>query len=234
MTGCRTNLRGQMNLPALAVALLILTMVTGLSVGMADRAFLSSKRDATARQVGVAVSERMVSDESPVTVRSNVLVAAELDRLDEKRMKVLFPAIGTHDVRIGLNDATLAERGDPTGGPTIRRVVLVERRERVTRTPRLSPGSPRFTLPRRTSNATLVVQPPAGTTVSAIRANGRIVLRNESGLNGTFSVSLSRFETTRFAFETEGSGSTLPTGSVRVTYYPTTTRKAVLAVMVDE
>ncbi|WP_233274766.1 DUF7263 family protein [Haladaptatus cibarius] len=224
--------RGQMNLPALAVALLILTMVTGLSIGMADRAFLGADRDATSRQVGVAVSERMVSEESDVTVRPNVIDATELETLDAKRMQELFPVVGNHDVRVKLDENLLAERGNPTSGPTIRRIVLVERRDEVTRTPQLSATDPRFTLPRRTSNATLTIQSPDETTVTTVRANGRIVLRNESGLDGTVSVSVSRFETVQFAFETEASGS-LPTGSVRVTYYPTNTRKAVLAVTVD-
>ncbi|MFC7081256.1 DUF7263 family protein [Halorussus caseinilyticus] len=58
-----------------------------------------------------------------------------------------------------------------------------------------------------------------------------MVLRNESGLRGTFAVELSRFETTTLTFETDGP---LPAGSVEVTYYPAETTKAVLAVTVDE
>ncbi len=220
-----------MNLPALAVALLVLTVVTGLSVGMADRAYLSAERDARSQQVATATSERLVSDESPLTLRQNVLDATEIDGLNRSRFETLFPVTSTHDFRVTLGDTVVAERGDPTGGATVRRIVLVERQDEVTRTPRLSTSDPRFTLPRRTSNVTLTVRPPNGTTVSAVRANGRIVLRNESGLDGTFSVRVSRFETAQFAFETTGP---LPTGSVRVTYYPPETRKAILEVAVDD
>ncbi|GAA0245273.1 DUF7263 family protein [Haladaptatus pallidirubidus] len=224
--------RGQMNLPAMAVALLILTMVTGLSIGMADRAFLGAERDATSRQVGVAVSERLISEGSPVTVRPNVINSTELETLDADRVQRQFPVVGSRNIRIKLDEDVLAERGNPTGGATIRRIVLVERRDEVTRTPQLSASDPRFTFPRRTTNATLTIRPPDETAVTAVRANDRIVLRNESGLDGTFSMSLSRFETVQFAFETEAEGA-LPTGSVRATYYPTATRKAVLAVTVD-
>ncbi|MGA9401557.1 DUF7263 family protein [Haladaptatus sp.] len=226
----RSQLRGQMNLPALAVALLILTMVTGLSVGIADRAFVGADRTPTKRRIAVATSERFVSADGPLTIRANVLDGTKVANLNTTRLMTLFPILADHDVRIRLGDTILAERGSPSGGTTIRRIVLVENRSAVTRTPPLSGRDPQFTLPRRTPNATLVVHPPDGTTVSTVRANGRVVLRNESGLDGEFHVSLSRFETTRFTFDTNGA---LPTGSVRVTYYPAGTRKSILAVTVD-
>ncbi len=225
------RLRGQMNLPALAVALLILTMVTGLSIGIADRAFAGADRNPTKRLIAVTTSEQLVSVDSPLTLRANVLNGTTVATLNVSQMETLFPALADHDVRIRLGDTVIAQRGTPSGGTTIRRIVLVENRSAVTRTPPLSTGNPQFTLPRRTPNATLVVHPPDGTTVSIVRANGRVVLRNESGLDGTFHVSLSRFETTRFTFETSGA---LPSGSVRVTYYPAETRKTILAVTVDE
>jgi hypothetical protein len=56
------------------------------------------------------------------------------------------------------------------------------------------------------------------------------VLHNASGLRGTFDVRLSRYETTRLAFDREGP---LPSAGVEVTYYPARTTKAELAVTVD-
>lgn len=223
--------RAQMNLPALAVALLILTMVTGLSVGIADRAFLGGDRNPMRRRSAVATSERLVSADSPLTVRANVLNGTKLDGLDANQLTEWFPLLAERDLRISLDDTVVAERGTPSDGATVRRVVLVEERSEVTRTPSLLASEPQFTLPRRTPNVTLVVRPPNGTTVDIVRANGRVLLRNESGLDGRFRASVSRFETVRFTFETSG---TLPTGSVRVAYYPAETRKAVLAVTVDD
>ncbi|WP_231184149.1 hypothetical protein [Haladaptatus sp. DYF46] len=222
--------RAQMNLHALAVALLILTMVTTMSVGIADRALLGADRNPTRRHSAVATSERLISADSPLTVRPNVVNETALDRCNATRLTGWFPVLGERAFRIRVGETVIAERGSPTGGTTVRRIVLVENRSAVTRTPPLSASDPEFTLPRRTPNATLVVRPPDGTTVSVVRANGRVVLRNTSGVDGRFHVSLPRFETTRFAFETDGD---LPTGSVEVTYYPETTRKAVVAVTVD-
>ncbi|NHN57681.1 hypothetical protein G9466_01130 [Halorussus sp. JP-T4] len=220
-----------MNLPALAVALLVVTTVTVVSVGMADRAYLSAERDADRHRVAVALSERFVGPESRVTARTNVLDAGTVSRLNASRLRSLFPVAEGKDVRVRLGDRTVAAAGEPTGGTTVRRIVLVENRTAASLTPNLSANAPAVTLPRRSPRVTVALAPPAGTDVTAVRANGRIVLRNVSGLEGTFSVDLSRFETATLAFETDGP---LPTGSLELTYYPAETRKAVLAVTVDD
>ncbi|WP_135826451.1 DUF7263 family protein [Halorussus ruber] len=222
--------RAQMNLPALAIALLVVTSVTVVSFGMADRAYLSAERDADQRRVAVALSERLVGPESALTARANVLDAEELSGLNATRLHDSFPVSEAADVRVRLGDRTLSSAGDPTGGATIRRVVLVERRDAVTTTPELSATDPAVTLPRRSPRVEIRLTPPGGTDVTVVRANDRVVLRNSSGLGGTFTIRLSRFETTTLTFETDGP---LPTGSVELTNYPAETRKGVLAVTVD-
>ncbi|USZ69224.1 hypothetical protein NGM10_05650 [Halorussus salilacus] len=222
--------RAQMNLPALAVALLVVTAVAVVSFGMADRAFVSADRDADERRVAVALSERLVGAETPLTARPNVLDADELDGMDAERLRSLFPVVDERDVRVRLGNRTLAESGDPTGGTAVRRIVLVEDREEVSLTPDLSADEPTVTLPRRSPRARLAIDPPEETTVTVVRANDRVVLRNASGLSGAFEVRLSEFETTALTFESEGD---LSAESVEVTYYPAETRKELLAVTVD-
>jgi hypothetical protein len=207
------------------------TTVTVVSFGMADRAYLSSERDADQRRVAVALSERFVGPETPVTARENVLDAETVDDLNASRLRSLFPVTEGADVRIGLDDRTIATAGNPTGGTTVRRIVLIERREAISLTPDLSANDPTVTLPRRSPRVDLSLTPPEGTNVTVVRANEKVVLRNNSGLLGDFDISLSRFETTTLTFEADGP---LPTGSVEVTYYPAETKKAVLAVTVDD
>lgn len=125
-------------------------------------------------------------------------------------------------------DRTLAERGDPSGGATVERIVLVRSRERVSVTPPLDTGA--VTLPRRTDRVTLEVDPPAGTTVRTVRANDRVVLHDPAGLDGRYTVDTSRYATVRLAFEARGP---LGRGDARVTYYPAETTKATLEVTVD-
>ncbi len=229
MTAGSDGGRAQANLPALAVALLLVTTAAGLGLSLADGAFAGADRNPSERAAAVGLAERLVSAESPLTVRRSVLNRSELDRLDADRFVEAFPASEGRAVRVRLDGETLVERGDPTGGTTMRRVVLVERRQSVT----LSrvPGE-RVALPRRTPRATVDLSPPPATTVTTVRANGRVVLHDEAGLRGTFDVRLSRYETTTLAVEREGEGP-LPPPSVSVTYYPARTTKAELVVTVD-
>jgi hypothetical protein len=115
-----------------------------------------------------------------------------------------------------------------TGGTTVRRIVLVARGQAITWRPPLEGNA--VTLPRRTDRVRLAIEPPANTTVRAVRANDRVVLRNPSGLRGRFTVHVSRFETVRLIFEAVGP---LEEGDVAVTYYPERTTKAMLEVTVD-
>jgi hypothetical protein len=228
--GRQNGIRGQTNMPALAIALLVVTSVAVVSFGMADRAYLSAERDADQRRVAVALSERLVEPETPVTARENVLDAEAVADLNATRLRELFPVTDGYDVRVRLDDRTIASAGDPTGGTTIRRIVLVERREQVTLTPELSANDPAVTLPRRSPRVRIDLTPPSETNVTVVEANENVVLENGSGLKGNFDISLSRFETTTLTFEADGP---LPTGSVEVTYYPAETEKAVLEVTVD-
>ncbi|MEF8843178.1 MAG: hypothetical protein V5A62_16385 [Haloarculaceae archaeon] len=218
--------RAQANLPALAVALVVLTSTAGLSVAFADAAFEGADRDPPDRRVAAALSDRLVAAGSPTTRRANVLregvlslTAAELDRS--------FPVARGHAVRIDVGDEAVLERGDPTGGATVRRVVLVARLQTVTLAPTLDRNA--TTLPRRTDRITLTVD-PGNATVRTVRANDRVVLHDPSGLNGTYDVRVSRFETLRLTYETDRP---LERGSVELTYYPVRTTKATLAVTVD-
>jgi hypothetical protein len=218
--------RAQANLPALAVALVLLTAATGLSVALADAAFASADRDPPDRRVADALSDRFVATDAPTTRRANVLRERALS-LSPGALDRTFPVARGHAVRIEVGGTTVLERGDPVGGATVRRVVLVARPQSVSLTPTLNRNA--TTLPRRTRRVTLTVRPP-NATVRTVRVNGRVVLHDPAGLNGTYDVGVSRFETIRLAFETDRP---IERGSVELTYYPTRTTKATLAVTVD-
>lgn len=221
--------RGQTSLPALAVALLLLTVVAGLALVMADGAIASGQRDAGERRVAVSLAERLVSPDASFTKRANVLNRTRVEDVDATTVRSEFPVVGDRDFVVRLNGSVVAASGTPSDATTIRRIVLVKRSQRRTVEPDLS-GRPVATLPRRTERVTVTVDPPAGTTVWTVRANDRVVLRNASGLDGTFDVQLSRFETTALRFEAAGP---LPAGSVRLAYAPAESTKATLAVTVD-
>lgn len=226
----RESARAQANLPTLAVALLVLTTTVGLSLAVADGAFADATREPSERRAAVALSERLVSADGPLTLRGNVLNRTKLADLDADWLRSAFPVAESSDVRIRLDDRTLVETGDPTGGATIRRVVLVAEREPTTVPVEFAGENATLTLPRRSDRATLAIDPPDGESVRTVQANERVVLHDPGGLDGDYSVRLSRLETTRLSFRASGP---LPDGSVNVTYAPTETTKGVLAVTVD-
>lgn len=219
--------RAQVSLPALAVALLVLTTVAGLGIALAEGAFAGADRDPGERRVAVALSERLVSADVPLTTRANVLNASRVANLTVDRLQNRYPVVGDRPVRVRLDNRTLVASGTPAGGVTVRRIVIV--RETQIRTYAPSFASPTTTLPRRTDRVTLAIDPARTTAVESVRANGRVVLHNTSGLRGTFTVDTSRFETATLAFE---ANRTLSRGDVRVTHYPAETTKATLVVVV--
>ena len=222
--------RGQANLPVLAVALVVLTSVTAVSVALADGALGSADRDPADRRVANAVADRLTATDSSVAARANVLNETAVESLDSAKLTDLSRPAQNAAVRVRLADRTLVDRGTVSNGVTVRRVVLVSNRTSERRTFDLSMATT-VTLPRRTNRVRLDVDTGPGTTVETVRANDRVVLHDDDGLadGRVTTVRTSRYETTTLTFETSGR----QRGSVTVTYYPAKTTKAVLAVTAD-
>lgn len=222
-------MRAQTELPALGVALLLLTVTVVLGVSTAQNALVGAERDPIERQTAVGVSDRLVDGDAAVTARENVLDRERIGTADAEMLVDRYGLPPDADVRIKLGGRTVVESGSPDGGTTIERIVLVEQREERTIRPRFK-GINTVTIPRRSESATVSITPPRNTTVRAVWANDRVLLANEDGLSGTFELSLSPLETTQLRFEAVG-----PLGGdhVRIEYYPPKTTKATLAVTVD-
>lgn len=222
--------RAQANLAALAAALLALTTVTVLGVAVANGALVGEFRDTSDRHAATAVADRIVADTSPVTNRSNVLDRGAVASLDAATLRSHYPILDGRSFRVTVGGRVVAAAGTPGGGTTRHRVVLVERRRNETVTPSFS-GPNRVALPRRTPRARLDIGPPDNVSVSAVRANERTVLRDTAGLDGQYTVSLSRRETVQFTFI---ANNTLDRGDVTLTFAPSNTTKARLGVTVDD
>ncbi|MFB6142907.1 MAG: hypothetical protein ABEJ30_06145 [Halorientalis sp.] len=223
-------MRGQTSLPALGVALLLLTTATGLGLAFAEGAFASAERDPGERRVAVALSERLVDPAAPLTDRANVLNRTSLGRLNERRLRARYPVVGNRSVRVRAGGDTVVAAGQPGGGSTVRRIVQVRTSQRRSYEPRLTTDN-RTTLPRRTSRVRIRMAPPPATTVQTVRANGRVALHAPTGLRGTATIRVSRFETTTLRFVGTGN---LSTGDVTVTYFPARTTKTTLEVTVGD
>jgi hypothetical protein len=221
--------RAQTELPAVGIALVLLTGVLVLGIGAADSALSSADRPTLEQQAAVGLSEQLTAPSANVTRRANTLDPGALANLSVARLESAYGANPGHDIRIRLDGETLVQTGDTTGGTTIERLVVVEHRTTNTLVPALAENRT-VTLPQRASAPTIGIDPPATTTVKQVWADDRLLLRNSSGLDGFFQLSLSPFETEQLDVRALGP---LPTGSVTITHDRIETEKQILEVTVD-
>jgi hypothetical protein len=222
-------MRAQTSLPAVGVALVLLVTTATFAVAFADERLGSSRARTLERQAAAAVADSLVSAQSAVTRRGNVLDAGALERLDAGDLTTEHGLHGDSAVRVSVGERVLVARGSASGGRRVERIVLIENRSRRTIEPPFR-TTRRVTLPRRTPNVTLQLAPAGNTTIDRVRVGGRVVLSRGAGLNGTYSVDVPRFRTATLGFESSGR---LERGDVSVTYYPARTEKTTLSVTVD-
>jgi len=218
-----TASRGQANLPALAVALLLVGASVGVAVALAGGAFAAADTDPGNARLASSLAGRLVAADGPLSERANVLSREAVANASAR----ICP--GEADCRVRLDGETIVARGDPGRGETVHRIVLVADAEWRTLDAALA-GDDEVTLPRRTANATVRLTPPTGTRVTTVRANDRVVLHDPNGLDGSHTLSLSRYDTVTLSVDANRD---LGAETLAVDYRVETTTKAVLAVTVD-
>ncbi|MGB9952458.1 hypothetical protein [Haloarcula sp. Atlit-120R] len=223
------TMRAQTSLPALGIALVLLTVVTGLGVAMADTAITGADRTPDERRVAAAIADRLVAVDGPLAARSNVLNQSRVDDFDQAALERSAPPASEYAVSVELADEEIVRSGTVYSGTQITRLVVVESREPRTLSPDLA-TTDAVTLPRRSAQATVTIDPPAGTTVWTVRANDRVVLHNRSGLDGSYAVPLVPYETTALRFQRAGQ---LEPGNVTIEYDAPRSTKETLVVTVD-
>lgn len=238
-----TDRRGQANLVAVAVALVLLSGVLGASVAVAESVLVgaTTERDAADRHAAATLAERFVSQSPEPYPEGTVPSRTTLTASDVER---LAPVTNGSAVVVELDDRTLFERGDARDGVTVYRGVLVGTPETRRLTVNLS-ETDTVALPHRVRNVTLAFPPGSNTTVRTVRVNGRVVLHNETGLVGSTVVNTSVRRTTALTFETVArTNETTPGqpetpqstvgGRVVVSYSTVEREPATLAVTVDD
>lgn len=214
-----TTTRGQASLLALVVSLVVLTSVMGVALAVVDGAYRSAEREPAERRIATSLAERLVSEESGHTTRVNVVNRTAIHTLTGEQLDHTHPFTRGTALHIRLGNETIVERGDPTGGTTIRRFVLSEHRRQVTQSVSETP-----TIPAGNQQATIVI--PPGVTATTVRANDRVVLHEPEGLTGSFEITLTGRESTQLRVEGGAEATT-------VTYTEIRTRPTELVVTVD-
>jgi hypothetical protein len=228
VSGGRTH-RGQANLVAVAVALVLLTSVLGASLAVAQSVLVgaAAERDAADRHAASTLADRLVTD-APAPFPPNVVPNRSLTVTS---VESLAPVVENASVSVELGGRTLFRRGDPSGGATVYRGVLVGTPTNRTATIDLAMNDT-LTLAHRTDTVTLVVDPGPNTTVRTVRVNDRVVLYNETGLSGEATVTTSRYRETELTFEVQSADPTA-TGRIEGSYATVVVEPATLVVSVD-
>jgi hypothetical protein len=115
--------QAQTTLPAVAVALVLLTGVTALGLAMADTAIVGADRTPDERRVAAGTADRLVAADGPLGTRSNVVNESRVDTFDSTTLAEVAPATEEYATEVRLGGDTIAASGDPSGGTTIRRLV---------------------------------------------------------------------------------------------------------------
>jgi len=221
--------RAQTNLVALVLALALVTGATVVGVVFADAALADADRDPLDGHAATAVADRLVAADAPTTVRANVLNASAVDDLNASQIEALAPPAEEAALRISLDGEPVVERGEPAGGVTVRRSVLVaSRTQSIQRTINVTRDST-VRIPRGVDRAAVDVDPGPNTTIRTVNAGERVVLYDGSGLETNTTVRLSRYEPTTIRVDSGANA----TGRVGVTYRRLRTEPRILTVTVD-
>ncbi|MFB6105610.1 MAG: hypothetical protein ABEJ70_01425 [Halobacteriaceae archaeon] len=222
-------MRGQANLLAVTVALLLVVTSAVVGAAVLNGAVAAATGDPADRRVAAAAAARLTSPAGPLASRANVVPAAAVADLDGATLRETVPEA---DLRVRVDGETVATTGDPTGGRTVRRLVLVtsERRLRRRRPTRAEAGARLVTLPAAADRAVVTVGRGPNASTEALRVNGRTAWANDSGLVGRFPVALPRGRRARLRFAGNDSR---PLGRVVVTTYRRESHDATLVVTAD-
>lgn len=222
-------MRAQTTLPVLGVALVLISAVSLIAVQAGSSSIERASAPTLDRATAIALSERLVTNRTELTVRPNVLDRRVFDRVDERFLHENLAVSPDTAVSIRVGNRSLLERGDVSDGSSFERIVLTRSAQERERRPRIDAGAA-VTIPRRVSAVNLTLTPAPNASVRRVLAGDRVVLANESGLRGRYRVEISRFVTSVLTFDAVGA---LDRGDVVLRYRTPRTRKAGLVVTVD-
>lgn len=144
----------------LITALIGMTLLVGGTLALVDTGMAVAEESTVEAALAETQSDQLVAASGPIAMRDHVIdpaAAADLDADVLKRTE-------STSMAVRLNGQELLHVGDPSGGVTVRRIVMLQRTTPVERVDRS------VTVPRGVATATVIPHRQ-----TAIFANGRIV-----------------------------------------------------------
>ena len=212
--------RAQASLVSLAVALVLLTGATALGLAVAEGALSGADGRPLEHRAASVAADRIVEADT-VTLRPNALDETAIWALSPADVDELAPAATGRPLRVRLGGETVAARGDPDPGATVRRAVVVGSRTSARRTVD-DPGNNTLTVPSGPAEVRVAVRPGNESSVTAVRADGRVVLYDPAGLDGSATVRVEPAANTTLSFAATGPNATVEASYVETDAEPTT------------
>jgi len=202
--------RGQANLLGFAAAVVVVVTVTVTGVAVASDALGDADRTPKSTHAAERLATHLVAADAAHTRDRNVLRADRTAALTDDDLDAAVPPVRGRSLSVTLGGDILVERGDtdvrPTDGAVqVDRRVRVERAvDRSRRVDLATQGS--VTLSDHTGRLVVRIGTDRTRTVHTVRADGRVVLHDPSGLSGRYVVSVPETRPLTVGFESDGGG----------------------------
>lgn len=219
--------RGQSNLIALAIAILLLTAAIGVALTIAGAPFHTGAPTAADRHLARGAAATLLAGDSPLTRRAGVLNASALRAVDGADLRELLGLGSDVDVRLRFDGRTVAATGRIERGATVRRVVTVTQWQ-WTRTDAAF-GNDSSLMVGPTPVVKLGVN-ASSTTIQSVRVDGRVVLHAPTGVSTPVTIAVPQSEPVQVNVTTTGPGSS---ASIWVATPTVATETGVLVVTID-
>ena len=201
--------RAQANLLGLAAAVVVVTAVTVAGVAIASDALADADRQPSATHAAERLATHLTAADAAHTRDRNVLRAGPSGNLTAADLDAAIPPVRDRPVSVVLGGDTLVERGGDArrtdDAIRIERRVRVEQAvDRTQRVDLATRGS--ATLPDHTGRLVIRIDTERTRTVRTVRADGRVVLHDPSGLSGRYVVAVPDVQPLTVGFESAGDG----------------------------
>ncbi|MBB6647537.1 DUF7263 family protein [Halobellus ruber] len=222
--------RGQATLLGFAAAVVVVAAVTVTGVVVADDALADADRQPRATHAADRLATHLVAADAAHTRERNVLRADRTVNLTAADLASAVPPVRGRSLSVALDGDTIVERGVATDSAVhIERRVRVERAVDRTRRVDLTARNA-VTLADHTGRVVVRIDTERTRTVHTVRADGRVVLHDPSGLSGRYVVAVPETRPLTVGFESDGDGP----GTVRVSWTATNASVGELVVTVGE
>lgn len=183
-------MRGQANLIALAAAVLVVSAALGIALIFVSGSLSTATGEPEERVLATGIADRLTASDGPITRADGSVNASLVENFTTHRLASILPDANQGAVRVSLGGEELASIGEPHEGTTVTRLVRVVEHRSVIRRPDLSSNesSDDYVL-RAADHIEISINGSAGV-LETVWLDGRMVLHDPEGLNGSFTVRL--------------------------------------------